>query len=365
MATFPSTPTPAHPIEVTAEDKTYITPFQLGQEQRRQIWAFPRRHISLRYPPLSKASINILWDFFKTVNGRKDVFWFFWTISDVYINEWVGRGDGSTRLFDLPAKETVEGTLAVYVGGSEPTNIDWINNGTFETGDFTGWTQNSSDINSDSGIPRTGSYCCELIAIGSNINGAQSDVIIVNTNKKHVIDSYHDVEIYSDSDATGTYKFVVQFYSDEAGSVLISESIIYSATDETSDYEQGTKTVGPASTSPDITFPATTKSIRVQQKWDGSDPSGTAYMDDVTVDIVGATKGYVILTGGGGGESDRVYFQPGSNVPSDGSLITCDIEGKLRINCRFKNAEGISKSLFATDLYSTQGIELIEVKESN
>jgi len=105
--------------------------------------------------------------------------------------------------------------------------------------------------------------------------------------------------------------------------------------------------------------------MRLQQKWDGSDPSGEAYMDDVSVTINGSTDGYVLLEGGGGGESDRVYFQPGNNVPTDGSLITCDIEGKLRIKCRFKNAIGMSKSLFATSLYSTNGIQLTEVKESN
>jgi hypothetical protein len=363
MATFPSTPAPAYPIDIIAEDKTYITSFQLGQEQRRQIWTYPRRHINLRFPPLTKANMNILWDFFKTVNGRKDAFWFFWHVSDVYTDEWVGRGDASTRIFDLPAKETVEANLAVYVGGSEPSNIDWINNGTFETGNFTGWTQNNSSI--DTTNPRTSTYCCKLTAAGSNINGAQSDVIIINATKKYTIDSYHDVDIYSDSDSTGTYKFVVQFYSDEAGSVLISESIIYSNNDVTSGYEQGTKTVGPASTSPDITFPANTASMRLQQKWDGSDPSGEAYMDDVTIDIVGATNGYVLLSGGGGGESDRVYFQPGNNIPADGSLISCDIEGKLRVKCRFKNARGISKSLFMTELYRAKGIELIEVKESN
>jgi len=211
MATYPSSPTPAFPIEAQAESKEYITSFQLGQEQRRQIWTFPKRHINLQYPPLSPANMDVLWNFFRTVNGRKDTFWFFWPYSDAYTGEWVGRGDGSVRLFDLPSKETIEGNLVVYIGGVEPSNIDWINNGTFETGDFTGWTQNSSAINSDSGIPRSGSYCCELIAVGSDINGVQSDVIIVNPEKKYVLDSYHDVDIYSDSDSTGTYKFVSSF----------------------------------------------------------------------------------------------------------------------------------------------------------
>jgi hypothetical protein len=295
MANFPSTPTPSYSIEIKAEEKTYITPFQLGQEQRRQVWIFPRRYISLRYNVISASDMDTLWNFFSTVSGRKDDFWFFWPFSDAYIGEWVGRGDGSTRLFDLPSKGTVEGNLVVYVGGVEPSVEDWITNGAFDTGDFTGWTQNNSTIDSTNAL--SSAYCSELTAIGSDIDGAQSDVIIVNPDKKYIVDSWHDVDIYSDSDSTGTYKFVVQFYSDEAGSVLI-------------------------------------------------------------------TKGYVLLEGGGGGESDRVYFQPGDNIPDDGSLITCDIEGELRIKCRFKNAMGISKSLFTATLYAT-GIELVEVKESN
>ncbi|MEE9356483.1 MAG: DUF2460 domain-containing protein [Methylococcaceae bacterium] len=362
MANFPSTPTPSYDIDIWPEEKTYITPLQFGQEQRRQVWLFPRRHIRLEYNVISAFDMDTLWNFFREVNGRKDDFWFFWPFSDAYIGEWVGRGDDSTRLFDLPAKETVEGNLVVYVGGTEPSVLDWINNGAFDTGDFTGWTQNSSTINSTDALST--SYCSELEAIGSDINGAQSDVIIVNPAKKYEIDSWHDVDVYSDSDSTGTYKFVVQFYSDEAGSVLISESVIYSNNDITSGYEQGTKTVGPASTSPDITFPANTASIRLQQKWDGGDPSGTAFMDDISVNIIGGTDGYVMLEGGGGGESDRVYFQPGNNLPTDGSLITCDIEGELRIKCRFKNSMGFSKKLFTATLYTT-GIELVEVKESN
>jgi hypothetical protein len=81
-----------------------------------------------------------------------------------------------------------------------------------------------------------------------------------------------------------------------------------------------------------------------------STSSQVIYVDGVTQTI---TTDYVILTGGGDGEADRVDFV---TAPAVGESISCDFTGKLRVNCRFAQ-DRLSKELFTHWLYAF-GIEL-------
>lgn len=64
--------------------------------------------------------------------------------------------------------------------------------------------------------------------------------------------------------------------------------------------------------------------------------------------------GVTILTGGGGGNSDRVQF---ASAPSAGTVLTCDFRGYLRIRARF-GADNLTQELFAAQLFRFGGIML-------
>jgi uncharacterized protein (TIGR02217 family) len=81
-----------------------------------------------------------------------------------------------------------------------------------------------------------------------------------------------------------------------------------------------------------------------------STSSQVIYIDGTTQTL---TTDYVILTGGGDGNADRVDFV---TAPALGTAISCDFSGRLRINCRFAY-DSLPKELFATILFNF-GIEL-------
>jgi len=65
------------------------------------------------------------------------------------------------------------------------------------------------------------------------------------------------------------------------------------------------------------------------------------------------TSGYSILIGGGNSASDRVEF---TSPPADGSIITCDFTGYLRMRCRFAY-DKLPRELFTTMRFN-YGVEL-------
>ena len=81
-----------------------------------------------------------------------------------------------------------------------------------------------------------------------------------------------------------------------------------------------------------------------------STSSQTIYVDGHTQTL---TTDYVILTGGGDGDADRVDFV---SAPALGTAISCDFTGSLRIKCRFAE-DRLSKELFMTVLFN-YGIQL-------
>lgn len=66
---------------------------------------------------------------------------------------------------------------------------------------------------------------------------------------------------------------------------------------------------------------------------------------------------YGILTGGGESSSDRVEF---TNAPAEGTIITCDFTGYLRIRSRFMH-DRLPRELFLRNLFQ-YGIELKGLK---
>lgn len=110
-----------NPIIQQIQFKTIITGFDdLGVEQRKQKWLYPRRLITLRYPYITKAEIQTLYQFYIDKAGAYQSFAFFYPSprgNDYsYVKEYVGTGDGSTTVFNLPALDS--GNYTLYVNDS-------------------------------------------------------------------------------------------------------------------------------------------------------------------------------------------------------------------------------------------------------
>ena len=160
-----------------------------------------------------------------------------------------------------------------FVGGTAIYGfIELLINGGFEAGDFTGWTQNNSVI--DNTNPATGTWCSKLVAVGTDLDGAETDSYDIFINGVYTIEVKNDVTAY----VGGNYKVAIEFRDKD--DLLISETIIVDKTAVTVGYEQTVKTIGRTGSGADIVFPNTTAKVRIRDFWDGT-PTGTAFMDDV------------------------------------------------------------------------------------
>jgi len=122
--------TPGYPLIEKIRWKTLTSSFEeLGEEQRKQKWLFPRRDLVLKFPALSSSQARELWDFYVARKGSFEAFNLFYDSigksTDTYSNEYVGTGDGSTYIFNLPSKNA--SSYTVYVDGiaqTEGTNYE-------------------------------------------------------------------------------------------------------------------------------------------------------------------------------------------------------------------------------------------------
>jgi len=124
MAKFPEIGTiaPIEPLPLTIQFKTLISQFDdLGETQRKQKWLYPKRHPRVVYKGITKANGLILWQFYLDRKGAYGAFNFFvgsaTYASNTYEGEYVGTGDDSTTVFNLPAKNSSDYT--VYIDGVE------------------------------------------------------------------------------------------------------------------------------------------------------------------------------------------------------------------------------------------------------
>ena len=128
MAVYPQTTTPyADPVRIDIRHKTLRSNFdELGEEKRRQKWLYPRRDVTLKYNALSKDQAEPLWEFYCARKGSYESFvWFESTGLGTYrsySSEYVGTGDSTTLIFDLPAKGSSAYSRQVHIAGtSTPT----------------------------------------------------------------------------------------------------------------------------------------------------------------------------------------------------------------------------------------------------
>lgn len=149
MAVFPNTPEPEYPEVTTPQYRTLVTDFQSGKEQRRQLWSFPKRSFALKYGALDQSESDIVYNFFNARKGRFETYTFFFPFVESHVGEYVGVGNGSTTVFDLPSKNTDSGTLTVYEAGTTSSPQPTFSSGTGTDG---------RDQITFSSAPATGDY---------------------------------------------------------------------------------------------------------------------------------------------------------------------------------------------------------------
>lgn len=121
MAEFPSYSSIPYnnPIASKVQFKTIKSNFDnLGEEKRRRKWLYTKRYITLPYEYITKANAATIWQFYLDRSGSYEAFNLFLehdVITD-HVDEYVGTGDGTTTVWNLPSKDG--STRTVYLNGS-------------------------------------------------------------------------------------------------------------------------------------------------------------------------------------------------------------------------------------------------------
>lgn len=154
---FPDSPAPIFPVVIQPEWKTLIAGEDSGKEQRRQKWLYAKYNAKLLFSPLSKTEFQTLWDFYQARKGAAEAFYFY-NIDTINLDGlYVGTGDDSTEVFDIPGKSTssqsiyIDGVLqtlttdyVILTGGGDGNSdrVDFVSapaSGEVITCDFTGY----------------------------------------------------------------------------------------------------------------------------------------------------------------------------------------------------------------------------------
>lgn len=185
-----------------------------------------------------------------------------------------GTADSSYPLYRLYDRDigkifkiTAAATLEVKI--EQPANL-FTSNPDFETGNFTGWTQGSSAI--DSGDKHRGTYSSKITASGSTVNGCYRDYEI-DPNKIYRIITYAKCGTYT----AGNYK--IQFRQMDEDLVSLGLQLLHDIT-VAGNWIRAEKTIGPSGSGCDYTFASGCKFIRIKQYTDTT-PTLTGYLDDV------------------------------------------------------------------------------------
>ena len=121
MALFPEYDTIGYvnPLVITLNFKTLTSQFdEEGEEKRRRKWLYTKRDITLSYQYISRQDMRMIWQFYQARYGSYQAFNFFLPYADeTYVGEYVGTGDGTTVIFNLPSKNA-SGKI-VYIDSSE------------------------------------------------------------------------------------------------------------------------------------------------------------------------------------------------------------------------------------------------------
>jgi len=85
----------------------------LGEERRKRKWLFPKRTITLQYEYLSLTDARTIFQFYIDRSGAYEAFTFFKYEVETFEGEYIGTGDGSTVLYNLPCRYSSARTVYV------------------------------------------------------------------------------------------------------------------------------------------------------------------------------------------------------------------------------------------------------------
>lgn len=123
MVAFPDllTSVPAQePYKTSLAFKTLVAAFDnQGETTSKQKWLYPKRTVTLQYKEDGLAYARTIWQFYQARKGRHEAFSFFCPISDIYVGEYVGTGDGASTIWNLPVK--TGSSYTVYLDGAALT----------------------------------------------------------------------------------------------------------------------------------------------------------------------------------------------------------------------------------------------------
>jgi hypothetical protein len=157
-------------------------------------------------------------------------------------------------------------------------DCELVENGSFETGDFTDFTNGGGNSAIDGTVVHSGAYSSMLVASGSgNLYGAYSNAVRVDPARIYKATSYQNVTDW----VAGSYRMRVRYL--DSGESLISAQDLNAWSAATSGWELMDITMGPSGGGADYDFPATTAYVNLQGYWQGGTAEGTAYMDDVSL----------------------------------------------------------------------------------
>ena len=148
-----------------------------------------------------------------------------------------------------------------------------LQNGDFETGDFTGWDQRSSAISSLN--PHLGNYCSEFEATGAVVIGAISTFIPITITEFYNMIAWNTVESYD----SGSYIVRIQYFSGDDGTGYISED--QRKYTSLMDWTKLNVSICGSGSGADFIFPSNAQSVKISNVWGDTTPQGLARMDDV------------------------------------------------------------------------------------
>lgn len=114
---YPIIPVPSWPYDIKVRWNTTVSSFDGGKEQRRQKNLYPKYDVSLTYPVLTEANMQILWNFYQSKKGTYTPFYFYSLESTTWEGCYIGIGDGVTTTFDIPGRST--SAVTIYQDGVE------------------------------------------------------------------------------------------------------------------------------------------------------------------------------------------------------------------------------------------------------
>ena len=337
---FPTGVLLQYPVVWGQEYRAHISESESGLELRTRQWRFPRRRTTLQWAALTAAEMNILWAFYQGRRGAELPFFF--AEPDVmpyrvHTDEYMGRGDGTTRIFDFPgiAAWTRDENWGVGIshlvsGGTTPPTVSYDPAVSFDAGTGSGrvvWhgpgvvfgdTHAGAD-NTFLHLPPATVRTWELrlrastaMTVSLRVTGAthvfEMTVSLTTGWQRFALGGSH---------AMGDLRWVGIYLSQpsSAGTVWID----------------GARAI-----------------------WgDGTEPPIVVMVDGVA-NVAG---GY--LPGGGTGGGDRWEF---ATAPPVGSLITTTFTGRLRLRMRFAE-QAMTQEMFTARLWRA-GLSLIETKRA-